>query len=116
MQPTGQPSLDEPERTRRQIHLAPVFPGIAGDGLGYGNSDEIRQLLDGVGVQLAEEPQSHWNENPDLREATRAVADHLYFRLGLQPPNDGEADSCSWRRTAVVPPFPPVECSTPSGS
>lgn len=50
----------------------------AGKPPGYGTSSELRQLLDGVSVLLREEPQHHWDNDPDLRLASEAVADHLY--------------------------------------
>jgi hypothetical protein len=58
------------------------------DSLGYGTAADLSRLLDGVSVLLREEPQFHWNEDADLREASKAVADHLYSRLGISPEND----------------------------
>lgn len=60
----------------------------AGKPPGYGTSSELRQLLDGVSVLLREEPQHHWDHDPDLRLASEAVADHLYHRLRRQHADD----------------------------
>jgi hypothetical protein len=75
------------------------------DKLGYGTSSEVCQLLDAVSVTLREEPQSHWDEDPDLREATKAVADHLYHRLRIRQPSGVHSGiaTCPRDATSVAP-------------
>lgn len=53
--------------------------------MSYGTSDQLSSLLASIGITVAEEPDSMWND-PNVRAASRELADHLYDRLNKTPP------------------------------
>lgn len=61
--------------------MAPVTTAAAPDSLSYGTARDLANMLDGIGVLLCEEPQEKWDTDPDLRESTKALYEHLGFRL-----------------------------------